>query len=155
MRRRGFVLIAALLVTLILVVAGMAYLGSRVSQYRGAAKGLEGAQARALARAGLEDARVKLEKDYRFPPPSAQDQTVFTYSEDVTDGATVVGHYTVSVNTTYENGPYTVIRITSVGVVGSRANPSAQATIHADLDASQVDPDRIYRFLRWEESTNL
>ncbi len=154
-RRPGFIMIAALLITVILVVAGMAYLGSRVAQYRGAAKGLEAAQARALARAGIEDARVKLEKDYRFPPQSAYDQPVFTYSEDVRDGGTVIGSYTVSIDEMHRSSPFFVLRITSVGVVGNRTSPSAQATIRADLDTSTADPNRVFRFLRWEESTNL
>ncbi|MEW6277206.1 MAG: hypothetical protein AB1758_01185 [Candidatus Eremiobacterota bacterium] len=168
-RSRAFLLVTVLLLTVILAIAGMAFLSTRSLQYQSTARFREAAQARALARAGLEDARVKLQKDLRFPPPASQSQVIFAYSEDVTDlDGQPVGHYVVEVDRTWAEAPYGVLKVISTGRTGRRDRPGAQQTIRAELDvlptdrANPADPDpatnpnpTLFRFLRWRESQSL
>ena len=98
-RASGWLLLAFVLA--VALVAGMGLMMSQISNYHGVQSAEEAAQALYLARAGLEDARLKLERDLQFPPrgdgnymedtsAGLQEQTLFTYSEDVlVDGASV------------------------------------------------------------------
>lgn len=135
---RGFMIVAALFLVLILLIMSLAFLSKKVLQYRGAVLLKHSALARALAEAGLEDARVKLERDLAFPPPGGEDQEVFSYTEDVYDGTTRLGSSTVTVDTTWETTPYAVIRITSRGIAGPAEDPLAVRELVAELD---VAPD--------------
>lgn len=164
MRRRGFMLIVALFLMVIVVVMGMAFLSTRGLRYTEATRSVAYRKALALARGGLEDARVKLEKDPRFPPPGGLEQTVFTYQEEVTALANGprVGLYTVTVDTTWRKEPYGVILLTARGQVGDRDWPEATATVRAEIDVwatsrltgTGVNPN-LYRVIRWSEEGNL
>lgn len=137
-RHRAFVLAACLLLTLVLFVMGAGLLGSRGGQYKTAVKAAEASQARALAEAGLEDARTKLEKDVSFPPPGGQDQKQFSYSEFVTAfGSTeAMGGYVVTVDTRLAGEPYEVVRISSMGFLGPAQAPLATRRINVEIDLS-------------------
>ncbi len=74
-----------LLLSVRLVIVGLAYLGTRAQLYRSATRSVAAAQAQALAWAGLEDAKAKLHKIYSFPPAGALGQETYTYFEEVTD----------------------------------------------------------------------
>ncbi len=162
LRKKGMVLALVLVLSVIVMVLGMAFIGSRAVMYQNSARLGEAAQARALAEAGLEDCRIKLDKDPGFPPPGREEQTKFSYSEDVTDSSgELVGYYEVTVDSSHAVGPYYVVRIDSVGRAGTRAEPVAQHTIEAELDvavedrASPGSPNpRHFRFLRWDSSQN-
>jgi len=136
--RSGFVLAACLLLTLVLFVMGAGLLGSRGSQYKSAVKSAEASRARALAEAGLEDARAKLEKDLSFPPPGGQDQKQFSYTEFVTDfgSAEPLGGYVVTVDTRMLSEPYQVVRISSLGFLGPAQAPLATRRISVEVDMS-------------------
>lgn len=87
-----------------MLMIGMGLVGSEASRYRAAMRTSESVQARQLALAGLEDARIKMELDVNFPPPPETGpvtgagsgsgsvyaagpdatQPLFTYSEGVT-----------------------------------------------------------------------
>lgn len=138
MKRKGFVLAACLLLTVVLFVMGAGLLGSRGGQYRAAVEAAEASRARALAEAGLEDARAKLEKDLSFPPPGGQDQKQFSYTEFVTDfGSTEpLGGYVVTVDTRMASKPYQVIRVTSLGFLGAAQAPLATRRISVEVDMS-------------------
>lgn len=115
------------------------------------------AQAKALARAGLEDARIKLGKDVLFPPPH-DEQEFFSYSEDVlTTAGDFLGTYTVIIDLRYEvpqrdlpppnediivyEGVYIV---TATGKVGERAQvPVAERTLYGELDIDTFNWIRI------------
>ncbi|MEW6282898.1 MAG: hypothetical protein AB1758_30075 [Candidatus Eremiobacterota bacterium] len=135
---RAFLLVIVVLLSIVLLILGLGFLGKRSAQYAGSRYGVEAAQARAIALAGLEDARVKLSKDLRFPPPGAVDQLSFTYTETFfdLDGTTPVGSCTVTVLTHHSGAPYRVLQVTSVGVVGPADEPSARRRITAELDIS-------------------
>ncbi|MEW6281690.1 MAG: hypothetical protein AB1758_23985 [Candidatus Eremiobacterota bacterium] len=140
MSRRGFVMVMSLLLLLILLVMGLAFLGTSAQRARGATHTSVSSQALWLARAGLEDARGKLAKDLAFPPPGSVDQQVFGYSEDLLDpDGVLVGTYTVTLDRTFEGPPYQVLRVTSQGRVGRRTDPMAERVLTAELDVAQWD----------------
>lgn len=133
-------LATVLILLVLLLVAGIAFLGARVLQYRSSVDAASTAQALALAEAGLEDARVKLEKDYHFPPPGSDEQLTFTYTEDlpeVTSGAPA--SYEVTVDTTYTDPPYSLIQVTVIGTVGPRDKPLARRKLTAEYDVGVWD----------------
>ncbi|MEW6278227.1 MAG: hypothetical protein AB1758_06370, partial [Candidatus Eremiobacterota bacterium] len=111
-----------------------------------------------LARAGLEEARIKLQKDLTFPP--CEEQPAFDYSEDLADlDGNPMGHYEVRVDMTWTDAPYGIAHITAVGRTGSRASPTAQHTIQAELDVLPTDRSNpanpnpnLFRWVRWAES---
>ena len=140
-----------LVLSVVLLVMGMGYLGSVSTLYSGTFQSLAQAQARALSTAGLEDARAKLEKDPNFPPRSAQAQ-VFSYCEEFSDvSGNLLGNYQVSIDPTYRNPPFQILLITSVGQCGTRQRPTAQNTIRATLQLNKTNPATYFRYLRWED----
>ena len=133
-------LILTLLLATLLLVGGMAYLCQRQSEARWSQNALNAMQARTLAEAGLEDARLKLGKLHSFPP-FADEQKQFEYSEDIVDfNGRVAGTYTVKIDSrlTAESGPYRVLKVESLGRLGPRSRPLAQRLIYAELDLSPV-----------------
>lgn len=162
---RAFTLVLALLIAVLLLVVGMGFLGVRALEFGSTPRFQQEAVAQALAEAGMEDARVKLEKDQFFPPVSGYGRDSFTYSEDVTDpdtskGIVVVGSYTVAVDCSKREQPYRVVRILSTGSAGpSRLNPTARYRIYAEIDVNgldRADPTKknpyLYRYIDWRES---
>lgn len=128
-RRRGSILIATLLLLSLLLVAGLGLHGAQAQRYRGAAALGRQTAALALAEAGLEDARVKLEKDPLFPPRGAPEQAVFRYSEDL--GA---GSYTVTVDRTFAGPPHFLLVVRAQGRAGSRDETETRVTLVAEMD---------------------
>jgi len=137
-RRRGILMITALMVAVVLLLIGMGLLGSQASRYEAALQSSRSAQARQLALAGLEDARIKLELDLNFPPPPGPGQSEFSYSEALaTDPPSFQGTYSVLVDLTYGNDstfPSRYITVTSVGTVGDPIKPTAQYKLRAEID---------------------
>ena len=138
---RGSAIIAVLLLISVFFTIGVALLARQVLAYRGAAHARAGLQALALAEAGLEDARLKLEKDVFYPPPGGPDQETFAYTEEVrySDGS-LAGTYQVTVDRTRSKAPYWLLRVRVSGVQGA-----ARKTLVAEIDASPTlrgDPDR-------------
>jgi len=74
-----------------------ATLTSSSGRYLAATHMLRASQARALAEAGLEDARVKLQRDCEFPPASSMEQPLYCYAEKL-GGA---GVYQVRIDSTH------------------------------------------------------
>lgn len=155
---QGFLLVAVLLIAALLLTLGIGYLASAARNYSAAYPAVGIAQARTLARAGLDDALEKLNKDRDFPPAySIQTEATgvtnapFSYSETVTDldGVTVIGSYQVKVDLTYQATPlqWTIqpnqlLILTSTGLVGSPSSPSAQAGYRLTLNT--LNPDRAF-----------
>lgn len=140
--RRGAVLITALLILAVIFVLGVGLLYRRLEQYRAAMSASQAAQARALALAGLEQVRVKLDKDPLFPLPGAIDQSRFAFSETVVDASEQpVGSFTVELDSSRAGPPYYVLVVVSTGVVAS-GDPSspilARRILRQELD---VAPD--------------
>lgn len=141
MKKRGGVLIAVLLLLALLLIIGMALLGKESYHLQAAGQTAHSEAAYELAMAGLEEARVKLDKDIRFPPHRDSEQPTFSYTEEVADvdGGPVVGRYEVTLDRRWEGPPYQVWRIRVVGTLGTLEDPLAQRTLTATLD---VAPDR-------------
>lgn len=141
MKKRGFLLILVLLIAGLVLVLGLGFLSSNSPRYNASVYARTQAQARALADAGMEDARVKLQKDPTFPPRVDASQTVFSYRQPVTDFAgKVVGSYVVTLDWTYMVGPYNFLLVSSQGLVGEDpAKPTGNCVIHAQFDFRPVD----------------
>lgn len=159
-RRRGFLIILSLLLITLLLVIVMGFMSSRSLEFSSTGRVQAMAQAQALAEAGMEDARVKLEKDVFFPPVVGFGQSTFTYTEDLADPETnqVLGTYTVTVDVFRRSAPYCVIKVLSVGSAGPRQDPIARYRIYAELDVAPNDRAsgsgvnaRLFRFVNWQE----
>ncbi len=150
-RRRGSSLIVVLLVTLILFCLGVGLLSKRTLQYKGSYQSTLAVQARALARAGLEDVRTKLQHDYRFVPQSDDNAKHFQYTEEVRQvgGGNSVGFYTVDVDLSLQSPPFSVLRVTSVGTAGTMLNPSARAKMYGEIGLDSTrDGTAYYEYLQ-------
>lgn len=132
-QRRGVLLIVAMLVLSLLLILGMGLMSSQQARYRAAVHSVDSAQALCLAEAGLEDVRVKLEKDRAFPPEAADDQSSFSYSETMSGAGQELGSYYVEIDWSYDVAPYYLLKITTIGCVGPRENPRAQRVLRAEL----------------------
>lgn len=145
--RKGFTIILCLLLSLLLLVIVLGMLGTRGPMQEVAAGTRQHAQARALAEAGMEDVRVKLGKDLKFPPVPTPDQPFFSYAESVYDvDDTVVGAFQVKIDQSLDQAPYYVLRVTSSGLVGPVERPLAHVTLLRRLDSCpflRTDPTQI------------
>lgn len=137
---RGFSLIVVLLLLAILLVLGIGFLGRGLGRYRTAQETAGASQARALAMAGIEQTRVKLDKDFDYPPQSAIDQQVFSYSEEVRDvDGNVVGSYLVTLDWRYAEEPFLLLIVRSQGRVGPPdAPPEYRRTLVAEIDLAET-----------------
>jgi hypothetical protein len=160
-RTRGAILIFALMLCTLLLVIGMGFVAQRSLEYGSVSQLQDKAQARQLAMAGMEDARIKLEKDPFFPQVGGFGQSTFTYSEQLLDpsDASVVGVYKVTVDVSLKEEPFRIIRIVAVGDAGpDSADPLATYSIYAELDVASLDRDnpgtpnpKLYRYIDWRE----
>lgn len=142
MRRgsRAAALVAALLITALMFAVGVGFLGQRSGQYQAAQEQINYLQALAVADAGLADAYTKLSKDIDFPPLRAADQSVFSYQDELLDNAgTRVGTYRVSIDLEYQNFPFELVRVTSTGVLGDVASPTAQVSRTMEIDIAELE----------------
>ncbi len=148
------------MISLVLVVV-LGLLGARALEYSSTTRMQQVLMAQGLAEAGMENARVKLEKDMFFPPLGGYGQTAFAFSEDMTDPANpliTVGSYTVMVDCLKRESPYCVVRLQSVGSAGDRLNPRARYRIYAEIDVSSYNratnlaPNpTLFRYILWRE----
>ncbi len=146
-----------LLLLALLMAFGMAFLTQKSVLYEGAVADTHAVAAHSLARFGLEQVRVKLNKDLEFPPQSAVDQHFFTYTEKITDldGTTEVGTVRVALDLRYLNPPYEVLPVRCVGLLGTADDPKARREITAEFDLAEFErgttnpnPDR-FKMIRY------
>lgn len=164
-RSKGAVLVFALLLSTLLLILGVGFIAQRGLEYGSVSELQDRAQARELAMAGMEDARVKLEKDPFFPPVGGFGQSTFTYSEDVLDPDTnrMVGLFTVTVDLSRREEPYRIIRVQAIGQAVERRAPDAPPRstyrIYAEIDVASnerggalgVANPRLYQYIEWKE----
>lgn len=147
-RASGFMLVAALLITGLFLATGLGIMSAQASRYEASAKLADTLQAKNAALAGLDDVRVKLSKDVRFPPRKAKGrgQQRFAYSETLAEADPATGQpelsYAVTVDYGYEEEvqirtrplPFRwgLYRLTVSGYVGPRAEPIAQSMLYAE-----------------------
>lgn len=126
-----------MLMALLLFIVGLAFLGHKALEYRSAAQIQLAVQAKALAEAGMEDVRIKLQRDLDFPPDVAESTT--GYRENLVVAGQVVGSYTITLDGTYRAAPYLIYRVTSLGEVGSTSQRSVcRRMMKAEIDVSQL-----------------
>lgn len=160
-------LIVALLVLGVALLAGMGLMTSQVANYRGVHAAEEAALALCLAQSGLEDARLKLERDPLFPPQGdgdliepdsaadkPQEQSLFTYSEEIFLEGKRIGCYRVSLDSSFVSA-YQFVRITSNGLVGASEAPSAQRILKVDLDVSTARNATTFQPIKVEDLSGL
>ena len=166
MQRRGMLLIVALLVLGVALLAGMGLMTSQVSNYRGVQSAEDAAMALCLAQAGLEDARLKLERDPLFPPrgdgnlmdpdigDKPQEQSLFTYSEDYFVEGKKIGSYRVSIDMSFAPR-YQFVRVISNGLMGLSEAPTAQRVLKLDLDISTTRNTTTFQPIKIEDLSGL
>lgn len=138
-RSGGFLLVLCLMLTILLFVLGLSFLGKRAAQYRRVGQAALAAQAKSVCEAGVEDVLLKFQRDYSFPP-MASDQTTFSYSEQIINGTERLGGYTVTIDGQYRAAPYLLYVITVVGEAGAQpANPSARRAMRLEIDCSPLE----------------
>jgi len=138
--RRGVLYVSVLMLTTMLLVLGLAFLSGQGPEAQRGKDAEDAAQALELARAGLEDARIKLANDIEFPPVGV-DQLVFSYTERVED----LGSFRVHIDSSTRRRPHYVYSLVSEGFVGPSTRPRARARIQAWIDARTVE------VVRWDE----
>ncbi len=139
-RRRGVLYVSVLMLTMMLLVLGMAFLSGQGPEAQRGRDAEDAAQAQELARAGIEDARIKLANDIEFPPVGV-DQLVFSYTELV-DG---LGSFRVHIDSANRRKPHYLYALVSEGFVGPATKPRARARILAWIDTRTVE------VVRWDE----
>ncbi len=148
----GSTLVIALLISTVLLVAGLGLLSLKALQY-GSQPTLEmAAQATLLAQAGLEEATLKLDKDIGFPPLASPEQHQFTYTEDLfaPDGVRLVGSYRVVVDRKLAGPESFLLVITSTGIVGPEDQPLAMRTVRGEVDLRDPSPTR-FRLINYQD----
>ena len=148
-RTGGFLLVFALLLTVLITLIALAILGLKKGGYASSKAAVGSVQARALARSGMADIWVKLSKYPDFPGGMGDEQLRFSYREEMRDAQDAqVGSYQVVMDRTHRH-THKIIRIESTGVAGVLADESAHHTIYAELSTEPGD----FRFKVWQEGT--
>lgn len=145
MRRRGSALLTALAISTLLFVAGVSLIFQFRSDYQQRFSAARWAQARALAEAGLEDFRAKLERDPEFPPMQDIEQTVFEYSETVPPQ----GGYQIRADISLRKAPWFLVLVRSRGVLQSGLMVSLEGEIDVSRfvrGSSTVENPHAYEF---------
>jgi hypothetical protein len=133
---RGSTIVLALLLGTLAVAIALGMLSRRIGQRYLASSAPHQAQARALAWAGLEDARCKLMKSRDFPPLSGLNSRLFGYSERVRDASgKPVGSYLVEV----ELPSHDLVVVHSSAVL--EGDDEMSFSLRGELD---VAPSRVY-----------
>jgi hypothetical protein len=126
-RRRGMLLLLVLLLVSTMFVLAAGFLSTRTRERATVTQSRDSYQAHELAYAGLETVRVRLQNDFNFPPSTLGPlQEVFKFSEVVMsyDGSKTLGRYQIYCDRRWVDGPYEILRVTSVGQVGDEdGNP--------------------------------
>ena len=150
---RGSTLVVALLMISVLLVSGLGFLNQRRSQYEMAQKaGLQSA-ARALAEAGIEDFKAKLQRHVAFPPVAGEEQKAFEYIEPLENSAgEVIGTYEVSVDYRYITSPFRVYLVRSTGRLGDIADPDATRTLEIEVDIhEETHTGTYFEVVNWRD----
>lgn len=146
-RHRGFLLVLALLLTVLISLISLSLLGMKSGGYTSSRAAVNLLQARSLAHSGMADIFIKLSKDPLFPDGMGDTQERFSYREEVTDSSKkVAGSYTVVIDRKYRH-THQVIRVECTGVSGELTNESATHRIYGELSTKAGD----FRFKVWEE----
>ena len=136
---------------LILLVLGLALLQRQANQYSSSQSLVESSMAYELALAGLETARLRLDKDPEFPPHGV-DQVQFSLTEPVydVDNQSLRGFYVLDLDNRWRQAPYYVVKITSVGCWPNADKPQSRRKISVKLDLNPAH-STYYRWIDWQD----
>lgn len=147
LKQRGFLLVLALLLTVLISLISLSLLGIKSGGYTSSRAAVNMVQARSLARSGMADIFIKISKDPLFPDGMGDTQERFSYREEVTDsGGRIAGSYTVVMDRKYRH-THQITRVECTGVSGGLTDESATHRIYAELSTRPGD----FRFKVWEE----
>ena len=138
MKRRGVMFVTVLMLTSLLLILGMGFLGTQGPEGQRAVDAVASAQAYELARAGIEDAKVKFLNDLEFPPHSL-DQPLFSYSEERPG----LGSYRVTIDSA--RASLGLFNVVGEGWVGPAAQPQAQSRISVWVQGDK------FEVIRWDD----
>ena len=148
-KRKGFLLVVALLLTLLIAILALGMLGVKKGSYSSSRSAIQAVQAKSLARSCLGDAWTKYSKDPAFPGGLGDDQIRFSYREDEVDlDGNKIGSYVVTLDRS-DRYTHNIIRIESTGIAGTVEEQLVHHTIYAEL---QIVPND-FRFKVWQEGT--
>ena len=161
LRRKAFILILSLFIVTFISVLALAFLGAGPLNYRTAMTVTREQQVHWLAVSGIEDARIKIQRDSDFPPPMGEEGLYFSYSEQVTELGTTtpLGSYEVTVDKSHSKAPYFLVIISSTGRL-DRQGEEMKNTIRAEIDISPTDRrsghedednPNFYKIVNWSE----
>lgn len=155
MKNRGLALMLVLFLTAFLLVLALGLLQRRSAQYKSANSQVQALQAYELAQAGLESARVRLDKDLSFPP-RGEHQLQFQSTEPVydVDNATVVGYYQLEIDSRWAQEPYYLLKVTSTGCWPHPDRPEARRKLRVQLDLNPAHAS-YYRWVQWTDDGTL
>ncbi len=160
-RRKAFILILALFIVTFISVLALAFLGAGPMNYRTAMSVTLEQQVQWLARSGIEDARIKLQRDPDFPPAMGDEGQYFSYSEQISElgGSAAIGSFEVTVDKSHSQDPYFLVILNSTGRL-SRNGQELKSSIRAELDISPTDRrsghedednPNFYKIVNWSE----
>lgn len=166
--RSGSVLIIVLILLTVVFIMGMTMLTMRVAQTKSSVMMKYAVMAKYLAEAGMEDARMKLLKDYDFPP-SYTGGRKFSYTEALQypGDPSPIGEYKVTIDAS-RNAPgdeYSdhTIYVTAFGIIKDRDGKElACHQVSAVFDtapkdrkeATQDNPHR-FKYIEWQDQGAL
>jgi hypothetical protein len=131
-RKRGSILVMALLLVILVATIGMATIAGLSGRYASSRGSLATLRSSSLARMGIEDMLIKLAKDPFYPEGVPNDHKEFSYQDVVTgpDGERM-GLYTCTIDWTHRDVGY--YRLTSVGKLGTVLEPRSSYRMECKL----------------------
>lgn len=149
-QKRGFLLVFALMLTILVTIIALGLLGVRRGNYAASVAIVNSIQARSLARSGMNDIWAKLANDPYFPTGIGDEQLQFAYREEVVDSTgREVGSYTVRIDRRYRQ-THKVVLLESTGTAGGLNASSSTFTIYAELSTEVGE----FEFKVWHEGTS-
>jgi len=147
MRRLGFIVPALLLVAVFFVLC-LGILSKQPIRNSGALQALARQQARQVALAGIDEARLWLATEPSLSPLN----TDFTGQVEDPDSG-LVGSYVVTLDYRWAGSPYGIVQVESEGILGTMASPQARYRLSVTVDITDPlgNPDYL-KPLRWRES---
>jgi hypothetical protein len=149
-KKRGFLLVFALMLTVLVAIIALGLLGVRRGNYAASKSIVNSIQARSLAQSGMNDIWAKLSADPYFPTGIGDEQIQFAFREEVIDSMDrEVGSYTVRIDRRYRQ-THKVVLLESTGISGGLDANSSTFTIYAELSTEVGE----FEFKVWHEGTS-
>lgn len=148
--RKGFLIVFALLLTVLITLIALGLLGLKEGSYASSKAAINSVQARSLARSGMGDIWAKLSKDPHYPGGVGDDQELFAFREDVyAANGDLVGSYQMIMDRKYRL-THNVLRLECTGTAGQLTDKSSTHIIYAELSTVPGE----FRFKVWQEGTS-